>query len=67
MIDSPKKFDIIKLDLIAKTAVEGFLTGLHSSPFHGFSVEFAEHKFYNTEMILRILIGKFLQGQKSYM
>ena len=48
MIDNPNKFDIVKLDLIAKTAVEGFLTGLHSSPFHGFSVEFAEHKFYNT-------------------
>tara|TARA_B100000989_G_scaffold173467_1_gene130073 strand:- start:83 stop:1003 length:921 start_codon:yes stop_codon:yes gene_type:complete len=47
MIDNPNKFDIVKLDLIAKTAVEGFLTGLHSSPYHGFSVEFAEHKFYN--------------------
>ena len=51
MIDNPNKFDIIKLDLIAKTAVEGFLTGLHSSPFHGFSVEFAEHKFYNLSLI----------------
>ena len=47
MIYNPNKFDIVKLDLIAKTAVEGFLTGLHSSPYHGFSVEFAEHKFYN--------------------
>ena len=51
MIDNPNKFDIIKLDLVAKTAVEGFLTGLHSSPFHGFSVEFAEHKFYNLSLI----------------
>ena len=34
--------------LIAKTAVEGFITGKHKSPYHGFSVEFAEHKFYNT-------------------
>lgn len=36
-----------RLDLIAKQVVEGFITGLHKSPFHGFSVEFAEHKSYN--------------------
>ncbi len=36
------------LDLIAKQVVEGFITGLHKSPFHGFSVEFAEHRIYNT-------------------
>ncbi len=37
-----------KFGLIAQQVVEGFLTGLHKSPFHGFSVEFAEHKIYNT-------------------
>lgn len=37
-----------KLDLLARQAVEGFLTGLHKSPYHGFSVEFAEHHQYNT-------------------
>jgi uncharacterized protein (DUF58 family) len=36
------------LELIAKQVVEGFITGLHKSPFHGFSVEFAEHRLYNT-------------------
>jgi len=36
-----------KFGLIAQQVVEGFLTGLHKSPFHGFSVEFAEHKIYN--------------------
>ncbi len=36
-----------KLDFFAKNIVEGFLTGLHRSPFHGFSVEFSEHKIYN--------------------
>ena len=36
-----------KLELIAKQVVEGFITGLHRSPFHGFSVEFAEHRLYN--------------------
>ncbi|MDP1801885.1 MAG: DUF58 domain-containing protein [Bacteroidota bacterium] len=37
-----------KLELFAKKVVEGFITGLHKSPFHGFSVEFAEHRLYNT-------------------
>jgi len=36
-----------KLEFIAKQVVEGFITGLHKSPFHGFSVEFAEHRLYN--------------------
>jgi uncharacterized protein (DUF58 family) len=35
------------LDLLARKQVEGFITGLHQSPFHGFSVEFAEHRIYN--------------------
>jgi uncharacterized protein (DUF58 family) len=36
------------LELLAKHVVEGFITGLHKSPFHGFSVEFAEHRLYNS-------------------
>ncbi len=39
--------DFDNLDLIAKEVVEGFITGLHRSPFHGFSVEFSEHRQYN--------------------
>jgi uncharacterized protein (DUF58 family) len=35
------------LDLLARQLVEGFITGLHKSPYHGFSVEFAEHRLYN--------------------
>tara|TARA_B100001287_G_C22670744_1_gene525121 strand:- start:87 stop:1007 length:921 start_codon:yes stop_codon:yes gene_type:complete len=35
------------LEFFAKNLVEGFITGKHKSPFHGFSVEFAEHKLYN--------------------
>ena len=35
------------LDLLASQVVEGFISGLHKSPFHGFSAEFAEHKVYN--------------------
>jgi uncharacterized protein (DUF58 family) len=38
---------IENLDLLAKQVVEGFIIGLHKSPFHGFSVEFAEHRIYN--------------------
>lgn len=38
--------NISRLDLRAKFIVEGFLTGLHASPFHGFSVEFSEHRRY---------------------
>jgi uncharacterized protein (DUF58 family) len=37
-----------QLELLARQVVEGFITGLHKSPFHGFSVEFAEHRLYNT-------------------
>lgn len=38
---------IENLELLAKQVVEGFITGMHKSPFHGFSVEFAEHRLYN--------------------
>ena len=38
---------IENLDFFANQVVEGFITGLHKSPFHGFSVEFAEHRIYN--------------------
>ncbi|MGL6073932.1 MAG: DUF58 domain-containing protein [Fimbriiglobus sp.] len=37
---------VARLDLRAKFIVEGFLSGLHSSPFQGFSVEFSEHRKY---------------------
>lgn len=39
--------NIGNLELLAKQVVEGFIIGLHKSPFHGFSVEFAEHRLYN--------------------
>lgn len=41
------------LELLARQAVEGFIIGLHKSPFHGFSVEFAEHRLYNAGDPLR--------------
>lgn len=39
--------EIGNLELLATQVVEGFITGMHKSPFHGFSVEFAEHRLYN--------------------
>ena len=47
MIDYKKTRQFGSLELLAKQVVEGFITGLHQSPFHGFSVEFAEHRLYN--------------------
>jgi uncharacterized protein (DUF58 family) len=39
--------NIARLDLRARFIVQGFLSGLHASPYHGFSVEFSEHHRYN--------------------
>lgn len=44
-IQNFQEFD--NLEFLAKQVVEGFITGIHKSPFHGFSVEFAEHRLYN--------------------
>ena len=46
LLEIAESFD--NLDLLASQVVEGFITGMHKSPFHGFSVEFAEHRLYNT-------------------
>lgn len=47
ILDLEQLHQFDNLDLIAREVVEGFITGLHRSPFHGFSVEFAEHRLYN--------------------
>jgi len=47
-IDKNRLQEFGSLEFIASQVVEGFITGLHKSPFHGFSVEFAEHRLYNT-------------------
>ena len=46
MLDNTLSLD--NLNLFATQVVEGFITGMHKSPYHGFSVEFAEHRLYNT-------------------
>lgn len=47
LLDNLEVKDLGNLDLLARQVVEGFIIGLHKSPFHGFSVEFAEHRLYN--------------------
>jgi uncharacterized protein (DUF58 family) len=47
ILDNQQVRNIGNLELLAKQVVEGFIIGLHKSPFHGFSVEFAEHRLYN--------------------
>jgi len=62
-----KSSEIKNLNLLAKEVVEGFITGIHKSPFHGFSVEFSEHKLYNTGESTRHIDWKlFAKTEKLY-
>ncbi len=55
------------LELLAKQVVEGFIAGMHKSPFHGFSAEFAEHKIYNNGESTRHIDWKlFAKTDKLY-
>lgn len=55
------------LELLAKQVVEGFIAGMHKSPFHGFSAEFAEHKIYNRGESTRHIDWKlFAKTDKLY-
>ncbi|WP_210488648.1 DUF58 domain-containing protein [Rufibacter aurantiacus] len=47
-VDLDSVRNIQNLEFLAKRLVEGFITGLHKSPYHGFSVEFSEHRLYNS-------------------
>ena len=51
---------LANLELLARQVVEGFVTGLHQSPFHGFSVEFAEHRLYNNGESVKNIDWKLL-------
>ena len=46
LIDAPTLMSIRSLELRARAVVEGFWSGMHRSPFHGFSVEFTEYRHY---------------------
>jgi len=59
---------LARTDLRARLVVEGFLTGLHRSPYHGFSVEFAEHRQYMPGDPLRHLDWKVLaKSDRKYL
>lgn len=70
MISTIRKEDLARfgnLELLAKQVVEGFITGLHKSPFHGFSVEFAEHRLYNKGESTRHIDWKlFARSEKLF-
>jgi hypothetical protein len=55
------------LKLLANQVVEGFISGMHKSPFHGFSAEFAEHKVYNVGKALSISTGSYSLKQIACM
>lgn len=59
-LDLNKIREFGNLEFLAKQLVEGFITGLHKSPYHGFSVEFAEHRPYNTGESTRHIDWKVL-------
>ena len=59
--------EIKNLELLARQVVQGFITGMHKSPFHGFSVEFSEHKLYNKGESTRHIDWKlFAKTEKLY-
>ncbi len=66
-LSEAKSSEIKNLELLAKQVVEGFITGMHKSPFHGFSVEFSEHKLYNKGESTRHIDWKlFAKTEKLY-
>ena len=66
-IDRNKYQNLTHLEFLARQVVEGFITGLHKSPFHGFSVEFAEHRLYNTAESTRHIDWKlFARTEKLF-
>ena len=71
MIDFQHELDKVSgfknLELLAKQVVEGFIAGMHQSPFHGFSAEFSEHKIYNQGESTRHIDWKlFAKTDKLY-
>lgn len=66
-LEEVKSSEIKNLEILAKNVVEGFVTGMHKSPFHGFSVEFSEHKLYNKGESTRHIDWKlFAKTEKLY-
>ena len=58
---------LANMNLVARCAVEGFFSGLHPSPFHGFSVEYSDHREYHPGDELKFLDWKvFGRSDKLY-
>lgn len=67
LLDNEQVRNLGNFELLARQVVEGFIIGLHKSPFHGFSVEFAEHRIYNPGEPLRNVDWKvFARTNKMY-
>jgi uncharacterized protein (DUF58 family) len=67
LLDNEQVRNLGNFELLARQVVEGFIIGLHKSPFHGFSVEFAEHRIYNQGEPLRNVDWKvFARTNKMY-
>ncbi len=67
LIQAHRTTDVKNIELIAAQVVEGFIIGLHKSPFHGFSIEFAEHRLYNTGESIRNIDWKvFARSEKLF-
>ncbi|WP_138993417.1 DUF58 domain-containing protein [Larkinella sp. C7] len=66
-VDLLKVREYGNVEFLARQMVEGFITGLHKSPFHGFSVEFAEHRLYNTGESTRYIDWKvFAKSERLF-
>lgn len=65
-LDPVGLFRLGNLELVAKQVVEGFLTGRHRSPYHGFSVEYLDHRAYTPGDDLRSLDWKILARADKY-
>ena len=66
MIDTAALMRIKSLELRAKAVMEGFMSGLHRSPFHGFSVEFSEYREYSPGDDLRYLDWRLYARSDRY-
>ena len=65
--DYQNKTQFSNFELLAQSIVDGFISGMHKSPFHGFSAEFAEHKIYNNGESTRHIDWKlFAKTDKLY-
>ncbi len=67
MLITPQTLSLLdSMELRARQIVEGFITGLHKSPYYGFSVEFAEHRPYNIGDELRHIDWKVYAKRERY-